>query len=438
MSRKIDVQTETPGQDRISALGSVDNRPQTVIVLLPYYLPGFKAGGPIRSVANLVDVLGQELKFRVVTSDRDIKDPLPYHGIKTNRWVRVGNADVMYLSPGWHGLWKVISLLLSAGPRDVLYLNSFFSKRFSIFPVLLKRMGFIKPQRIVLAPKGEFSEAALRLKNRKKTCYLKLAGLLKAYRGVVFHASSDYEARDIMRVFYEERRGQVANVLPPTRRTSVRSERDSILSSIAIAEDIARPKAAVGSTRKTKDRGHLQIVFVSRISPMKNLLGALRMLNGIDGDVVFDIYGPAEDERYWGECKDAIAKLPSNIDVGYYGVIEPDRVSEVFAESHLFFLPTLGENYGHVICEALLAGCPVLISDRTPWRNLEENLAGWDVPIEDPTRFKAILKECVNGDEARQTTLSIGAQNYALERLRSPELLEANRRLFHRADIDCS
>ena len=65
----------------------------------------------------------------------------------------------------------------------------------------------------------------------------------------------------------------------------------------------------------------------------------------------------------------------------YMGIVKHERVGEVFAEHDLFLLPSLGENYSHVTCEALSAGCPVLISDRTPWRNLQQKGVGWDVPL---------------------------------------------------------
>jgi hypothetical protein len=55
-----------------------------VLVLLPTYLPGYLAGGPIRSIANMVDALGDEFEFRIVTSDRDHKARTPYDGSRSN------------------------------------------------------------------------------------------------------------------------------------------------------------------------------------------------------------------------------------------------------------------------------------------------------------------------------------------------------------------
>ena len=75
----------------------------TIVLLVGAYLPGYKAGGPIRSIANLMEALGAEFHFRIVTLDRDLRQKSPYPGVVTNRWVRVGHADVMYLRPGLRG-----------------------------------------------------------------------------------------------------------------------------------------------------------------------------------------------------------------------------------------------------------------------------------------------------------------------------------------------
>jgi len=126
----------------------------TIVTLLGAYLPGYKAGGPIRSVANMVVALGEELSFKIITMDRDMGDPVPYPGVEIGRWIPVGNADVMYLSSGWKGLFRLMALLNSLDTGSVLYLNSFFSRRFSMLAIFMRWMGICKPKCIVLAPRG--------------------------------------------------------------------------------------------------------------------------------------------------------------------------------------------------------------------------------------------------------------------------------------------
>ncbi|MCE2463815.1 MAG: glycosyltransferase, partial [Dehalococcoidia bacterium] len=155
-----------------------------------------------------------------------------------------------------------------------------------------------------------------------------------------------------------------------------------------------------------KEPGALNLVFLSRVSRMKNLAGALRMLYGLEGKISFDIYGPLEDTAYWAECRKIIRSLPENVAVTYRGAASHEEVGRVMAEHDLFLLPTLGENFGHVIFESLAAGCPVLVSDRTPWRGLEEKGVGWNVPLDEGARFRAILQGCVDIDSETHASLS--------------------------------
>jgi glycosyltransferase involved in cell wall biosynthesis len=196
------------------------------------------------------------------------------------------------------------------------------------------------------------------------------------------------------------------------------------------------PLDHTGVEKPRKRVGELRGVFISRISPEKNLLFALRMLQGLSGEVAFDIYGPVGIVEYWNKCKAAIAALPENIRVQYMGMIEHERVGEAFARHDLFLLPSLGENYSHVTCEALSAGCPVLISDRTPWRNLEEKGVGWDVPLEDEDRFRAVLQQCVDADGEWYAGLQARAAEYGIQASSDPSISDENRKMFRYAALE--
>jgi glycosyltransferase involved in cell wall biosynthesis len=399
---------------------------KVVFILVGYYLPGFKGGGPTRSISNLVSALGKEFTFKVITLDRDLGAALPYPGVSAGRWIRVGNADVMYLTPGFRGLLRMIGLLRSLDQSAVLYLNSFFSRRFSMLAIFLGRLGMIHPGSLVIAPRGEFSPGALQLKSGRKVPYIRLSRWLGLYRSVTWHASSQLEAANILEWFGGVGVIRIASVI------SKSSECNEISTNpiLRTPHSLISQAGTTSRTRSNKAAGHLRVVFLSRISPMKNLLGALRMLQDVAGEVSFDIYGPLEDSEYWNVCKKAIDTLPPNIRALYAGEVEHDRVFDVFAEYDLFLFPTMGENYGHVICEALGAGCPVLISDQTPWRELENAGVGWDIPVQDNDRFSAILQQCVDADEEWFAPRRANAEEYARKRVADPEVLDANRRLF--------
>src|SRR5438067_484734 len=93
---------------------------------------GIDGDGPdtrLRGVVNLVERMGDEIEFRVVTRDRDLGDSTHYPGIVPGRWTRVGRAHVWYLSTDHYSVYQIAPLLRST-PCDVLYFNSLFSRKF--------------------------------------------------------------------------------------------------------------------------------------------------------------------------------------------------------------------------------------------------------------------------------------------------------------------
>ena len=378
-----------------------------ILVLLSRYLPGVKSGGPIRSISNLVEALGDEMDFRIVTTDRDKDDDTHYKGIEPDRWNEVGKAQVLYLSPERLGMRSLVRILASE-KADFVYLNSFFARRFSIIPLLLRELGARGQETAILAPRGEFSPGALQLHHRRKKTYVALATRLRPYRNLLWHASSPHEEQDIRRVFGPDAMVRVA--LPFSQSWS------QILTN--------------GNACPRKNPGMLKVVFVSRIVQKKNLLQAIQMLNNISGKIEFSIYGPAEDGAYWNRCEEAIRALPGNVHVEFRSLVEHSAVARIFSAHHLFLFPTLGENYGHVICEAMSAGCPVLISDRTPWRDLEQSNAGWDLPLDRPELFRAAIQKCVAMTDEEFRTTSASARFFVHKFTSDADLLSTNRALF--------
>ncbi|EJL6444735.1 hypothetical protein NMS18_002445, partial [Vibrio cholerae] len=73
--------------------------------------------------------------------------------------------------------------------------------------------------------------------------------------------------------------------------------------------------------------------------------------------------------------------------------------------SHVFLLPTLNENYGHAIVEAMVNSNIVIISDNTPWNELN-NFGGLAISLDDIVPFvKGIEKVlCMSNDEFNLAT----------------------------------
>jgi glycosyltransferase involved in cell wall biosynthesis len=383
-----------------------DGRP-TVLVCTHYYLPGYKAGGPTRTLSNLVDQLGNQIDFNILTVDRDSGDKTAYPGVSVDDWNRVGKANVYYLSDN-SGSFFGLRRVLRREKYDLIHLNSFFSPSFTIKALILRKLRLIPNKPVIIAPRGELSMAALRIKGVKKRIYRYAVKKIGLYNNVNWHASGEREVGDIRREF-----GSKANIL---------IARDLVIESIH-RTDLSR-------LRPTKISGSLDLVFLSRISRMKNLDGALSMLKGLNGTVNFNIYGPPEDEDYWIECQRQISNLPKNIRVRYFGMVPPDNVGEVFGKHHVFLLPTQGENFGHVIYESLAAGCPVIISDQTPWRDLESKKAGWSIPLNDTERFRSVLQHCIDMDASDLEIHSMHAQQRASLVSQDPSAISDNKNMF--------
>lgn len=128
-------------------------------------------------------------------------------------------------------------------------------------------------------------------------------------------------------------------------------------------------------------------------------------------------------------------KLPSNILVSYKGSVSYDKVSDIFENYHLFFLPTHGENFGHVILESLSSGCPVLISDQTPWRDLENYGCGWALPLNAPEAFKEVITRCVYMDYFEHTQLVKKAYQFSEKVRKDEKIVLQNREIFLKALI---
>lgn len=381
-------------------------RKPVVLATVPYYLPGFKGGGKLIAMRNLVAALEDQFHFKVMTADRDLGDAHSYRGITSDRWVGGDRCEVFYLQHhrDW---WRTIREQLSRTDFDVLYLNTIFSRPFGIVPLMLRRFGVVPSRPVMVAPRGEFAPGALAIKSARKRSFLVLAYRLGLFDDVRWQASSEHEARDIRKIVGVEARITVA---PDSLGTEYRSWKPS---------------------RYRKEGGRLDILFLARITPLKNLHLAIEALRGLEGDIAFRVAGPIDDLQYWARCRKALASLSPRVQTDYLGPIATSEVGSCLRRHGLLFAPSASESFGFVIFEALLAGCPVLIGDRTPWRNLAEEGVGWDVSLERADLIRIILQQCVAMDTQSHRALSDRAREFALGYLARDESAARNAAMFH-------
>jgi glycosyltransferase involved in cell wall biosynthesis len=166
-----------------------------------------------------------------------------------------------------------------------------------------------------------------------------------------------------------------------------------------------------------KNPGQLELLYLARISPIKNLLFILELLVKLSGkgQIRFTIAGKVEDDRYWQKCAELISQLPENISVLIHGTVDHADVLDFLQSFHLYILPTFGENFGHGIFEAFLAGKPVMISDQTPWRGLKAKGLGWDIPLDQPEAFIEAIVQALSLGQSEYDQLSAACHQFALD-----------------------
>lgn len=336
-----------------------------IYVFVPYFYPGYKGGGPIKTVGNMVSALSSQYSFHVLCEDRDLGDSKPYDLI-SRKSVNVG-CEISYIRNSILGYWDLTLKILKHNGSDY-HFNSLFSFKYSIFPLFIVwlKSFFHSQQRIILGPRGELDPGALLHKKLKKTIFIKLAKKLPQYKNICWHCSSQKEVFNVKRNFG-------ANV------------------TAMIAIDIADALNTTNPTNELFFKPGNVIGFISRITPKKNLKYAINLIAKISRPCTFRVAGPIEDREYWDLCLSDVKKFKHNVAFEYVGVVSPVNVPSFFSSIDLFFFPTHGENFGHVIWESISNGVPVLTSDMTPWHQITKFSAGAEYPLDSPGLYLEYL-----------------------------------------------
>ncbi len=372
-----------------------------ILIFIDWFLPGYKAGGPIRSVANMVEHLSGEFEFIIVTSDRDFGCENPYQNVETDRFIKRNNYSVIYLSPE-NQTKRYLKKIIKEQNFDVAYFNSLFSVKYTLLPLfILKKTK--KNIKIILAPRGMLGEGALSLKKKKKQFFLFFSKFLNIYKKVIWHATDKIEVSDIKKYFGENSEIKLISNIP---------------------EKI--------SNYKKREKDITGFVFLSRIAEKKNLLFAIKCFRKIktEKQVTFSVFGTKEDSAYYNKCKSEAKKVNKNVHIELKGELAHEEVNTVLSKYHFYFLPTLHENFGHSIFEALSAGCPVIISDQTPWRNLEEKNIGWDIALENEVKFIDTIQKCIDMSQSDYDVMSRNAYNFAINFNKNSKAIEQIKMMF--------
>lgn len=338
--------------------------PLRILVMAPSYAPGYKAGGVQRSVTALVETAPAGVELLVVTSDRDTGEDTPYAGL-SGRLVRRGGAQVFYLDRSSPTQWLRVLRLVRRFRPQVTYVNSLWNPAFGLAPTALTAARVTPSRAVVTAPRGQLNPSALAAGSHLKSVVLPIWRRWAHRPGHIFHCSDETEAAAVR-----------ANV--PGARCLVSLDPVQL-------PPVPAPYTPVG------DGSRLELVHLSRVSRVKNHATLLTALALVRAPVRLRVIGPLEDTSYVDELRLLATRLPSHVSVELTGPVPPGTVRDHFAGADLFAFPTLGENFGHVIPEALSASCPVLAGPLTPFGDTLRAGGGEVLDPQDPSAWAAAI-----------------------------------------------
>jgi len=377
------------------------------LVLYEFFYPGYRAGGPVQSLVNMVMALSDVFEFKIVTTAFDLHATQPYSTVALNEWNKIKlyndiTVDVWYSSAIKPSMAELKHAIDAAKP-DLIYINGFYTNHF-LYPLLLKKTGSLKNTVLIVAPRGMLQTGALKNKSFQKKAYLQLLKLFGLMKRIDFHATTTDETKDIETIFGYQRNIVVAGNIPK------------------------KPVATIHSS--CKEKGQLKLIYLSLISEKKNLLLLLEILQIAEAAVVLDIYGPVKDENYWQQCLLMIQQMPANITVTYKGDIGPHKVQALMEEYDAKILLTKGENFGHALFESLSVGRPIITSYFTPWNELERKQAGWNVDISNKKSISNLLDALAMKNAEEWQLYCKGAHQLAVNYFDEQDFKDSYQQLF--------
>jgi glycosyltransferase involved in cell wall biosynthesis len=263
-----------------------------------------------------------------------------------------------------------------------------YCRRYDI-PYVLETMGMFKP----------FSRTIL-----GKKAYHKLIGRRLIAGAARVIATSESEFSDLVE----------GGVLP-----------DSIvLRRNGVEQPAQLPRAGAFRERQSIPPNARLVLFLARINPIKSpdmLLRAFAWVRERDNSDQerpwwLVIAGPEEDPAYKRELLRLCDQLGLTSRVVFEGPLYGEEKWAAYRDATVFVLPSISENFGNTVAEAITCGTPAILTDRCGIANLvsnDERAAGLVVPHDQRALAEALLR--VGTDRAIYTELQRGCEIISTE-----------------------
>jgi len=338
------------------------SKEKNLIIIYFSASPSKHALGPAITIDNFISNMSELVNIELISLNMDYSAKRRLFSGFTEI-VESGGCRITYLTPGFPALKYLFQLLRKR--NSIVLINCLYDYRLAI-PSLV--FSLLYPPRLLLhMPHGIFMDI-IQAKNRaRKYFFNRMLGSGVVSRRVVHVVSSVKEKEDAIKVLGPD------------------------------IDTVVIPHFAVNSVNTphwyaSKTANSLRIVLIGRVVEQKNIVYALDRIAEAGVACTLDIFGEIADSGYMRQCARALEIGGLKNHVKFYGRRDQNELLKELGDYDLMFLPTKGENFGQAIIEAMSAGLPVLISDRTPWSDVGRYDAGWAVPLSEPQEFSAKIR----------------------------------------------
>lgn len=305
-------------------------------------------GGPSRSVTKLCDALaeaGAAVDLVASRSGPGVEIVRP-----GNSRVRLRLADQDqgdgFLRGAYSPFGRAVSDVLAKPEAAVVHNHGLWIPTNRAAALAARAAG----QPLVVSPKGMLSEWSLGESRLKKLVAWHLYQRRTLQTAAALQVTAGAEADDVRRLGLRQPVAVIPHGVdgPPPGALCERSE--------------SRKRTAL---------------FLSRIHPKKglpDLVAAWASVRPAGWRLV--VAGP-DDGGHRAEVERQVRAAGLDDVVSFPGPVNDEEKWALYGAADLFVLPTLSENFGIVVAEALAAGVPVLTTHEAPWRALVDHRCGW-------------------------------------------------------------
>jgi glycosyltransferase involved in cell wall biosynthesis len=201
------------------------------------------------------------------------------------------------------------------------------------------------------------------------------------------------------------------------------------LSVIPNGVDVDRVDLAVGRRTAYAQENGLTVVSVNRLIPIKDpwtLLQSFERMGSPDAELVYVGDGELRDGLESGV---KISSVRNRVELK--GLIPRDDVYRLLRDADVFVSTSKGEGLPVAVLEAMVCGCPVILSDIPPHREVAAVAPGVTlVPVGDVEGFAAALQRIGAYDTAERRAIGQQQRNSVAERFSVRAMNEAYRELY--------